>query len=68
MVLEIPGGNVGEAVIYQGPVLSGPDASLAPITLTFEDVTHDGKLDMLVNFQGGEIVFRNENGKFVPQH
>ncbi len=35
-------------------------------TLTFQDVNHDGKLDMIVNIQDTSLVFFNENGTFVP--
>jgi hypothetical protein len=68
VLVEIPGGNLSQSRTYQGPTLYGPDANLAPITLTFEDVNHDGKVDMLVHFQGSEIIYLNQNGKFVPQH
>jgi hypothetical protein len=67
-IIELPGGNSSQAAIYQGPMLYGPGAALAPITLTFEDVNHDGTLDLLVHFQDSEIIYLNENGKFVPQH
>lgn len=67
VIIELPGGNINAAVIYQGPRLYGSDAALVPITLTFSDVDHNGKLDMLVHFQGSEIVYLNVNGKFVPQ-
>jgi hypothetical protein len=68
VIIEIPGGDISKAMIYSAPKLYGQDASLAPITLTFQDVNHDGKIDMIVHFQGSEIVYLNENGKFVPQH
>jgi hypothetical protein len=68
VIVEIPGGDLSKSITYQGPRLYGQNAALAPVTLTFADLTHDGKLDMLVHFQGSAIIYRNEQGKFVPQH
>jgi len=67
IIIELPGGDVSKSVIYNGPTLYGQDADLAPITLTFQDRTGNGKLDMVVHFQGSEIIYLNQNGKFVPQ-
>lgn len=67
IIIEIPGGNTSKSVIYSGPTLLGPGQDLAPVTLTFQDVNHDGKVDMIVNVQGSLFVFLNENGTFVPQ-
>jgi len=66
IIIEIPGGDASKSVIYSGPTLVGPGEDLTPVTLTFADVNHDGKLDMLVNIQGSQLVFLNENGTFVP--
>src|SRR5947209_6433053 len=67
IIIELPGGDTSKSVIYSGPILYGQDADLAPVTLTFQDTTGDGKLDMLVHFQGSELIYLNQNGKFVPQ-
>jgi hypothetical protein len=68
LIIELPGGDSSKARIYQGPTLYGQGSDLAPITLSFQDVNHDGKLDMLVHFQGSVIIYLNQNGTFVPQH
>ena len=65
-VIEFPGGDASKAKIYVGPTLIGPNSNLAPVTLTFKDVTGDGKLDMIINVQGGHFVFINQNGQFRP--
>jgi hypothetical protein len=65
VIIEIPGGDVSKSVVFSGPTLLGPGQDLAPVTLTFQDVNHDGKLDMIVNVQGSQFVFLNENGTFV---
>ena len=67
IIIELPGGDTAKSVIYSGPTLYGQDADLAPVTLTFQDVSGNGKLDMLVHFQGSELIYLNQNGKFVPQ-
>lgn len=66
IVIEIPGGNTSKARIFTGPTLIGPGQELTPVTLTFEDVNHDGKLDMIINVQDAHFVFLNENGTFKP--
>jgi len=65
-VIEFPGGDASKAKIYVGPTLIGPNSNLAVVTLTFKDVTGDGKLDMIINVQGGHFVFINQNGQFRP--
>lgn len=63
-IIEFPGGDASKAKIYVGAVLTGPGQDLAPVTLTFSDVTSDHKLDMIVNIQGSHFVFVNDNGQF----
>ena len=65
IIIEIPGGDVSKSVAFNGPTLVGPGQDLTPATLTFQDVNHDGKLDMLLNIQGSQIVYLNQNGTFV---
>ncbi len=67
-IIEFPGGDATKAKIYIGPVLIGSDKDLAPVTLTFTDVNGDGKPDMVINVQGGHIVFINDSGQFRPAH
>ena len=67
VIIVLPAGQVSKSVIYSGPYIYGQGSDLVPVTLTFEDTTGNGKLDMLVHFQGTEILYLNQNGKFVPQ-
>lgn len=66
VVIEIPGGNAAKTRIFNGPTLIGPGQDLTPVTLTFQDVNHDGKLDMVINVQDTHFVFLNVNGTFRP--
>jgi hypothetical protein len=68
IVIEIPGGDVSKSVVFNGPTLLGPGQDLTPVTLTFQDVNHDGKLDMIINVQGSQFIYLNENGTFVPSN
>ncbi len=65
-VIELPGGDASHAKIYLGPHLYRPDADLVPVTLHFVDRRHDDHPDMLVLFQGTQLVFRNAQGTFQP--
>lgn len=66
IVIEIPGGDPSKSVVFNGPTLSGPGQDLAPVTLSFADVNHDGKKDMIITVQGNQFIFLNENATFVP--
>jgi hypothetical protein len=63
-VIEFPGGDVSLARVYVGPVLLGQGQDLAVVTLTFKDVNHDQKPDMILNVQDSHIIFINDNGQF----
>lgn len=66
IIVEFPGGDSAHAIIYTGPVLSGANSDLIPITGEFRDVNGDGHLDMLVHIQGQTVVFINTGSKFRP--
>ncbi|GCF06610.1 hypothetical protein [Dictyobacter arantiisoli] len=63
-VIEFPGGDATHARVYMGPVLVGVDQDLVPVTLTFVDANHDGKLDMIMNVQDSHIIFLNTGSQF----
>lgn len=65
-VIEFPGGDATKAKVYIGPSLIGQGEDLAPVTLTFQDVNGDGKLDMIVNVGGSHFVYINDSGGFRP--
>src|SRR5215467_332334 len=65
-IMELPGGDATHARIYLGPQLYGPDADLVPVTLSFKDVNGDHRLDMILHFQGTQVVFLNDGTNFRP--
>jgi len=65
LIIEIPGGDVSKSLSYSGPTLMGDGQDLVPVTLTFQDVNGDGRLDMLVHIEDQIIVFLNNSTKFV---
>lgn len=65
---EIPeGDDYKHAVLYPVTVLFGPDAAQQQVTATFADVTHDGKLDILIHIGDQTIVFLNTGTGFKPE-
>lgn len=63
-IIELPGGDATHAKIYIGPQIYGPGADLVPVTLRFVDPSQSHHPDMLVLFQGDQIVFHNVEGGF----
>ena len=65
-VIEFPGGDASHARIFLGPQLFTTNSDLVVVTLRFIDVNGDHKPDMVVNFQGSQVVFINDQGTFRP--
>jgi hypothetical protein len=65
IVIEFPGGNPSKAIDYAGPDLITPGEDQLPVTLTFSDVNHDGKVDMVVHVADKYFVFYNNGTSFA---
>jgi len=65
IVFELPGGNPSKSYEYIGPDLVANGDDLIPITLTFSDVNHNGKLDMIIHIEDREVIFCNNGTKFT---
>ena len=63
-IIELPGGDATRAKIYIGPQIYGPGADLVPVTLQFVDPSQSHHPDMLLLFQGTQVVFHNVQGGF----
>jgi hypothetical protein len=66
-VIVCPASNCTKAVIYSAVRLFGSDAASIPVTLSFSDVTHNGKLDMIVHIGDQQVIFMNDGTKFSLQ-
>ena len=70
IVIELPGGNVSKAKIYQIEIVPG-NAGNPPVKLSFQDLNGDGKPDMLVQIGEGAAIFNvtlfNNSSQFVSK-
>jgi len=70
IVVEFPGGDVSKARSYNITTIPGNDAN-PPVRLSFQDINHDGKLDMviLIGDPGATVtIFSFNNGtQFVSK-
>jgi hypothetical protein len=69
-VIELPGGQPSKAKMYQITTIPGNDGN-PPVRVSFQDVNHDGKLDMVVQIGDSSAVFTivlyNNGQTFVPR-
>jgi len=65
-VIEFPGGDASYAKVYIVPSMLQEGNDLAVVTLDFKDLTHNGKLDMIISVGNDKFVFINANGQFRP--
>ena len=65
-VIELPGGDPSRTKIYIGPQITGPGAENVPVTIQFFDPHHTHHPDMLIQFQGTQVLFHNVHGVFQP--
>jgi hypothetical protein len=67
-IIEWPGGDSTHARVYLGPQLFGPGSDQEPVTLRFVDLNGDHLPDMVIEVQGSQIVWLNDQGGFRPLH
>lgn len=65
IIIEFPGGDPSKSTDYIGPELIGPQDDLLPVTLTFNDYYHNGKIDMVVHVSDKSFIFCNNGVKFT---
>jgi hypothetical protein len=68
IVVEFPGGNPSKAIDYAGPDLIGPGEDQLPVTLSFSDLNHDGKMDMIIHVTDRLFVFYNNGTSFTASN
>jgi hypothetical protein len=70
IVIELPGGNVSKAKIYQIETIPGNTGN-PPVKLSFTDMNGDGKLDMIVQIGDGSamiyLTLLNNGSEFVSK-
>jgi hypothetical protein len=70
IVIELPGGNVAKAKIYQIETVPGNTGN-PPVKLSFQDMNADGKPDMLVQIGDGAamlyVTLFNNGSEFVSK-
>ncbi len=59
IIFELPGGDPSKSTDYIGPDLIGPQDDMLPVTLSFQDVNHDGAPDMVVHVADKNFNFCN---------
>ena len=67
VIIELPGGNIAHARIYNGPAIIGSNPDQVPVTAEFQDVNGDGKVDMLVHVGSQQFTYVNDGTQFKPQ-
>ncbi len=67
VIIELPGGNVAHARIYNGPAIIGDNPAQIPVTADFQDVNGDGKMDMIVHIGTQQFTYSNDGTEFKPQ-
>jgi hypothetical protein len=67
VIVELPGGNVAHARIYNGPAIIGGNPAQTPVTAEFQDVNGDGKMDMIVDIGTQQFTYINDGTQFTPQ-
>jgi hypothetical protein len=65
-VIEFPAGDATKAKVYIVPSMLQEGNDLAVVTLSFKDLTRNGKLDMIITVSNDKFVFINANGQFRP--
>jgi len=65
-VIEIPGGDSTKERTFSITTLFGDGQDLTPVTLSFRDLTGNGKPDMLIHIENQTLVMINDNGTFRP--
>jgi len=67
VIIELPGGNIAHARIYNVPAIIGDNPAQFPVTAEFQDVNGDGKIDMIVHVGNQQFTYLNDGTQFKPQ-
>ena len=67
VIVELPGGKVAQARIYNGPAIIGANPDQTPVTAQFQDINGDGKTDMVIYVGTQQFTYVNDGQQFKPQ-
>jgi hypothetical protein len=67
VIIELPGGNIAHARIYNGPSIIGDHPEQTPVTAEFQDINNDGNVDMLIKVGSQQFTYLNDGTQFKPQ-
>ena len=67
VIIELPGGTVAHARIYNGPAIIGDNPEQIPVSAEFQDTNNDGKVDMVVHVGNQQFAYTNDGAQFKPQ-
>ncbi len=67
VIIELPGGNIAHARIYNGPAIIGDNPEQIPATAEFQDVNGDGRIDLIVHVGNQQFIYINDGTQFKPQ-
>jgi len=68
IIVEFPAGDPTKSIDYVGPALIAVGDEKIPILLSFSDVNHDNKVDMIVHIQDKVVHFCNSGTRFTACH
>jgi hypothetical protein len=63
-IFELLGGDPTKTRVYLGQQIAEPDAELVSVTVEFVDPQRTHHPDMVLHFQGTQVVFHNVHGTF----
>lgn len=63
-VLVIPGGDIKQLQVLEGPYVVGSDGPYVVPYLSLRDLNSDGHVDLVVTVRNEAIVYINDSGKF----
>ncbi len=66
-VIVCPASNCTKAIVYPVVKLFGDSAASIPVTLSFQDIAHTGKLAMIVHVGDQQIIYLNDGTQFKLQ-
>ncbi len=65
VIIELPAGNISQAIIYGAGQITGQEPDLTPVTISFQDEPGSKGPAMIIHISGSEMIWLNNGTKFV---